>query len=89
MSLSQAVEEVFENSLVGKTSRKGIAIKDCRKKETLVVVRYGGDVYMTIFDNETQQIMFDFVMQMSGNNQKNWSQIFRRFVEIKSHLVQQ
>ena len=80
-------QQIFEDSLLGKTSRNGIAIKDCRGKETMVIVRYGGDVFMTVFNNETKQSMFDFLMEMKQNSQQNWSRIFRRFVEIKAQLM--
>jgi len=80
-------EQIFEDFLAGKTSRLGIAIPDCRKRETLVIVRYGGDVIMTIFDNKTKKPKFDFLMEMKRNNQQEWNKIFRRFVEIKAQLI--
>jgi len=80
-------EQIFEDSLLGKTSRYGIAISDCRKKETMIIFRYGGDIILSVFDNNTKQRMFDFVMEMKDHNQDNWSKIFQRFVEIKAKLV--
>jgi len=80
-------EQIFEDFLAKKTSRLGIAIPDCRGKETLIVLRYGGDVVMTIFDNKTKKPVFDFLMEMKRNNQQEWSKIFRRFVEIKAQLI--
>jgi len=80
-------EQIFEDSLLGKTSRYGIAISDCRKKETMIIFRYGGDIILSVFDNNTKQRMFDFVIEMKDHNQDNWSRIFRRFVEIKAQLM--
>lgn len=80
-------QQIFEDSLLGKTNRNGIAIKDCRGKETMVIVRYGGDVFMTVFDNKTKKSIFDFLMEMKDHNQDNWSRIFQRFVEIKAQLM--
>lgn len=84
--LFDKARRIFEDSLCEKTSRLGIAINDCRKRETMVVVRYGGDVAIMVFDNVTKQRKFDFIMEMTGNSQKTWSKIFQGFVGIKAQL---
>lgn len=70
------------------TSREGIAITDCRAKETMVVTRYGGDIVFTFFDDQTGEFEFFFVVQMAKNSVKNWNDIFGKFAEIKAKLVQ-
>lgn len=79
---------VLDALLKGKTSRKGIAIKDCRNKEVMVVTRYGGDVLLSFFDIDGTEPKFVCVFEMDENNPKNWAKIFLRFVEIKNLLRQ-
>jgi len=81
-------EQIFEDSLAGKTSRLGIAIKDCRNKETMVVTRYGGDACLVFFDNKTKQVSFYFVVEMANNTKQKWCDVFQSFVQLRANLVQ-
>jgi len=80
--------DIFNKLLEGKTSRKGIAIPDCRGKETMVVTRYGGDVLLTFYDNKTKKQKFVFVLEMMHDRKWYWNMIFRRFAQIKAKLKQ-
>lgn len=89
MGKLDVARDIFNAMMEGKTSRKGVAIKDCRGKETMVVTRYGGDIILSFYDNETTELKFVFVVEMGTNNKLHWNDVFRRFVEIKAKLVQE
>jgi len=80
--------EIFDKFLKGETSRNGVAIPDCRGKETMVATRYGGDVIFSFFNNKTKKVKFDFVLEMSYNGERCWNGIFKKLIEIKAKLKQ-
>lgn len=82
-------KSIFEALLRGENSRDGVAIKDCRGKEVMVLTRYGGDIILTFYDVDGEKPKFRCVFEMTENTKKNFSKIFLRFVELKSLLRQE
>jgi len=85
---TEIAKDIFDAFLRGETSREGVAIKDCRGKEVMVIIRYGGDILISIYDIDGGEPKLVCVFEMVENNQKNWAKIFLRFVEIKNLLRQ-
>jgi len=83
---SEIVKAIFEALIHGEKQREGIAIKDCRGKEIMVVTRYGGDIILSFFDVGSDVEKFTFVVEMTGNQKWYWTHILKRFVEIKAKL---
>jgi len=82
-------KSIFEGLLKGENSRDGVAIKDCRGKEVMVLTRYGGDILLSFYDIDGGKPKFECLFEMTENSKKNYSKIFLRFVELKSLLRQE
>lgn len=81
-------EEVFKMFMMGQNSTYGVAIKNCIGTEVMTITRYGGDIKITIFDYFTDEILFEFLAEMTKNHWQYWKQIFGYFAKIKAKLVQ-
>jgi len=77
---------IFDAFLNKERNYNGLAISDCRGKETMVITRYGGDVIIAIFNNETKEREFEFVVEMAYNSESLYRRILYGFAQIKAML---
>ena len=84
----EAAREIFEDSMLNKENPKGVAIVDCRVKETMVATRYGGDMIFVFFDNITKEQKFIFVAEMRKPRKKKWEEILTLIKKLKTKFIQ-
>jgi len=62
---------------------------DCRRKEKMMIKRFGGDLVLKFIDLETNKVVYEIWFEMKGHKKENYSKLKSHFLQIKKLLARQ